>query len=621
MIKLKSEAAARMTINALLQNAGYRYEDNTLRVEGEFLSPHIKEKLNPKRPDYHLYAKNSIIPLAFLEAKAENSKNLDAALNQCIAYAKKSENKMICFASNGNVIRAKHSNGQDILINGNPIGEIPTIEILKDLIEQPNYKTGELIENTKHFHNIFKRAGNILRKAGVDPGIDSLRTFCSFMFLKIRSEQNSSSSKEKKNWNKLLNSRGEEILECYKEIVSKQPRRHQDIFTTQIPMNPEAFEEIIQSLNNVNLSQSNEDIKGLAFEYFLARYSANDPAFNGQFFTPRHIVRFMIKLAKPQSGEIVYDPFCGTGGMLIEAFDYIRKRIPNDNERSEKIKHLKNHAFKGHDISQSASALAKMNMILVGDGHTNIKQTDSTKENGSTANSADLVITNIPFNIRGQPDRTKLIEQYINETGQNPDMNEAAAVHCFQSVKQHGQIVMIVPITVIEGERYKGLMKWIYQRARIRAIFKLSNYVFAPYTTAKTAIIWADRLHSDETLEPEYPVIEVTNDGYSPDTARTPINGGQLDELAERSDQSSELEEYARMQQNAKDGKNRPEIPRRNYWLLKEITEVREEKSQIDPDKEYLMPRLNASNNTVTPTKNPKRGDNLASESGGGGGG
>jgi type I restriction enzyme M protein len=85
--------------------------------------------------------------------------------------------------------------------------------------------------------------------------------------------------------------------------------------------------DIITSLDDLWLSDTNTDIKGYAFEYFLRNYGGAETDF-GEYFTPRHIVKTIVKLLNPQFSEKIYDGFCGTGGILTESFKYIKRRMP-----------------------------------------------------------------------------------------------------------------------------------------------------------------------------------------------------------------------------------------------------------------------------------------------------
>ena len=92
--------------------------------------------------------------------------------------------------------------------------------------------------------------------------------------------------------------------------------------------NSAALKRIVDKLTPLRLTEIKSDIKGEAFEYFLKEYTKNQKKDLGQYFTPRHIVDFLVRLIDPTINEKIYDPFCGTGGMLIKVFNYILENIP-----------------------------------------------------------------------------------------------------------------------------------------------------------------------------------------------------------------------------------------------------------------------------------------------------
>ena len=93
-----------------------------------------------------------------------------------------------------------------------------------------------------------------------------------------------------------------------------------------------SFEAIVEKLQIYNLSNTADDVKGIAFEKFLGKTFRGEL---GQFFTPRTIVNFIIDILDPQEGEIMCDPCCGSGGFLIRAFEYVREKIENDIQRTK----------------------------------------------------------------------------------------------------------------------------------------------------------------------------------------------------------------------------------------------------------------------------------------------
>ena len=207
-----------------------------------------------------------------------------------------------------------------------------------------------------------------------------------------------------------------------------------------IKIRENSFEQIVEELEIYNLSTTSDDVKGIAFEKFLGRTFRGEL---GQFFTPRTIVDFMVKVLDPQEGEYVCDPCCGSGGFLINAFEYVRSSIERDMEKQkeaikkqfytseydqlsasekekidakvadafEKLNHeldinnekgrLRSLSFDciyGTDANPRMARTAKMNMIMHGDGHGGVHHHDGLLNvNGIFENRFDVILTNPPF--------------------------------------------------------------------------------------------------------------------------------------------------------------------------------------------------------------------------------
>ena len=229
----------------------------------------------------------------------------------------------------------------------------------------------------------------------------------------------------------------------------------------------------------MSLIDINSDIKGDAFEYFLSKYTATHNTDLGEYFTPRHIVKTCVKLANPQIGEKIYDPFCGTGGMLIEGFKHIANSMAN-TERN--WLELRQNTIYGNEITENAR-ITKMNMILMGDGHNNIQRCDSLR--GSVENKYDVVITNMPFALPVDDETSSLY------TLPSSDGNSICLQHCLRSLKEGGRLVIVVPDGLISNKKYKQLRKWVLSICEIQSIVALPPGMFAPYSqTAKANIIY-----------------------------------------------------------------------------------------------------------------------------------
>ncbi len=221
----------------------------------------------------------------------------------------------------------------------------------------------------------------------------------------------------------------------------------------RINLKPATGEEIVRKLEKYNLSDTSEDIKGVAFERFLGRTFRGEI---GQFFTPRAIVEFMVHMIDPKEGEVVCDPASGSGGFLIRVFEIVREKILADADQQynvfrkkvEKDKsltdtkrakllqvkydeiqqtidqtnegsrlwNLANRCIFGTDANDRMARTSKMNMIMHGDGHGGIHHHDGfLNVNGIFETRFDIVLTNPPFGAKVEPS-DKVLEFDIEVT-------------------------------------------------------------------------------------------------------------------------------------------------------------------------------------------------------------
>lgn len=210
-----------------------------------------------------------------------------------------------------------------------------------------------------------------------------------------------------------------------------------------IKIRQNSFEQILEKLESYNLSDTQDDVKGIAFEQFLGTTFRGEL---GQYFTPRTIVDFMTNILDPNEGETVCDPTCGSGGFLIKAFEYMREKIEDDvkeakaklradiegdnyedlpekkqleiNDRIEKMQatlnkeldtkiedsrmyNLANNCIYGTDANPRMARTSKMNMIMHGDGHCGVHHHDGLLNvNGIFEERFDVILTNPPFGAR-----------------------------------------------------------------------------------------------------------------------------------------------------------------------------------------------------------------------------
>ncbi len=334
----------------------------------------------------------------------------------------------------------------------NEIVNIPTAKEVNDV-----KKLQELVEETKvftrdEFSKLLFKCHNIIRnndKLSPEGAFDEISKI---LFIKIRYERQQGK--------KVFSSfRFDELKKSYEETASKTSKPfYQVLFdktkedfvedelfelNEEIKIRENSFTQIVKELERYNLSDTGDDVKGIAFEQFLGKTFRGEL---GQFFTPRTIVDFMVDILDPKEGDLICDPCCGSGGFLIKAFDYVREKIEADilsqkeavknkyfdenyqkldDEGKEKIDKIVEKEFKklnkeldnfsegsrlyklSHDCIYGADAnprmarTSKMNMIMHGDGHGGVHHNDGLLDIGGIfENRFDIIFTNPPFGSR-----------------------------------------------------------------------------------------------------------------------------------------------------------------------------------------------------------------------------
>ena len=297
-------------------------------------------------------------------------------------------------------------------------------------------------------------------------------------------------------------------------MLSELKKEHGQLFEDSKIKNPKNMERLIEILSSFNLSSVKADIKGLAFEHFIHSYTRGIKNDLGQFFTPRHIVKMMVQFIKPQIGETIYDPFCGTGGMLIECYRYINQRISAKKDKNI----LRKNTLFGRDHTDVAR-IAMMNMIMFGDGHSNITRGDTFSLLGESKNKYDIVITNIPFS-----QETDHYQGYpVNPSGEK-NGDSIAVQHCLASLKQNetSRAAIIVPIGFLFRDDLKNERDYILNNWNLERVIELSPKCFQPYTEQQTAVLFLSKINN-KTIS--YFYFRVKNDGFSQDGYRVPLPG------------------------------------------------------------------------------------------------
>lgn len=545
------EAETRVLIDRSLENLGWKLNGRDQNVYYEQPRTEAeKKKLRGKRPDYVLYSKESEKPLIVIEAKKKGSR-IDNALEQGINYARAIEAPLV-FATDGVFCKAFHTvANRPPILNGEEIDEfIREALALRYLTSyEVNTVSPKVQYDRKELIRVFDEANNMLRGEGLRAGIERFGEFANILFLKLISE----SEQIKKesgiqtrfdiscSWDSIKRIPSSARIEYINNTVYDRLNAlySTDIFTPLHIRDENILKEIMEKLDPLMLTDVDSDVKGDAFEYFL-KASTSTKNDLGEYFTPRHIVKTMVRLVNPQIGETIYDPFCGTGGFLIESF----RHIYNNMARTEvNLKTLREKTVYGHEITNTAR-ITKMNMILAGDGHSNIEKKDSLAnpidgsstykdENGMVHhNGFDVVLANMPYS-----QKTNHGNLYDLPSANGDSVCVQHCIKAINSTSENGRMALVVPEGFLFRKDLTKTREYLLENCRLQSIISLPQGVFLPYTGVKTDIIYATKVNQknrDSDKHNEYWYFDVKSDGYTLDNHRrkldTPSDLGKYEE-------------------------------------------------------------------------------------------
>ena len=281
---------------------------------------------------------------------------------------------------------------------------------------------------------------------------------------------------------------------------------------------------IVDSMDFEDAKKYDTDVKGDMYEYLLNRISVSGT--NGQFRTPRHLIKIMVELVKPKPSDLILDPACGTAGFLIEAYKYIlRANTSKENLKAghvigDKLTHaqheiLSKQAINGYDNDADMIKIAIMNLYLHGLPESHVINFDPLTLPEETKRKYDLILANPPFS--GTINRDAIQE----DIGLNTAKTELLFLkYMYDHLVDGGRCAVIVPEGVLFGSTtaHKKMRELLIDTCKVNAIISLPAGVFKPYAGVKTSIISYTKGGKTDKVW----FYEVTGDGFTLDDKRQP---------------------------------------------------------------------------------------------------
>jgi type I restriction enzyme M protein len=280
---------------------------------------------------------------------------------------------------------------------------------------------------------------------------------------------------------------------------------------------PALLAKVVDLLDQVPMED--RDTKGDLYEYMLSKIASAGQ--NGQFRTPRHIIRLMVEMTAPGPKDIICDPACGTAGFLVAAGEYLRQRHPEILRDAKQKAHFHQHAFHGFDFDNTMLRIGSMNMLLHGVENPSIRYRDSlAQDHAGEEESYTLVLANPPFAGSIDYENTAKDLQQIVKTKKTELLFLALFLRL---LKPGGRAAVIVPDGVLFGssKAHKELRRMLIEDQKLDAVISLPSGVFKPYAGVSTAILVFTKTNSGGTDQVWF--YECDADGWSLDDKRTAL--------------------------------------------------------------------------------------------------
>ena len=244
-----------------------------------------------------------------------------------------------------------------------------------------------------------------------------------------------------------------------------------------------AMDEIYEKMEQLR----SEDVRGDIYEYLLSKLAT--AGVNGQFRTPRHIIKMMVEMMDPKADDLICDPACGTSGFLVESSEYLRKKKKAEVLFNAKNKeHYMNHMFHGYDMDRTMLRIGAMNMMTHGVSNPNIEYRDSLSDQNEDKEKYSLILANPPF--KGSLDYDIVSADLLKVC--KTKKTELLFLTLFvRMLKTGGRCACIVPDGVLFGssKAHKDIRKAIVEEQRLEAVISMPSGVFKPYAGVSTAIL------------------------------------------------------------------------------------------------------------------------------------
>ena len=296
---------------------------------------------------------------------------------------------------------------------------------------------------------------------------------------------------------------------------------------TFLIQSPRSLVKIIEGIDSLDMN--NRDTMGDVYEYVLGKMAASGN--NGQFRTPRHIIRMMVELMKPTLKDTICDAAMGSAGFIVESAKYIQENYKTELLKKENSEHYKNGMLHGFDTDATMLRIGAMNLMLHGVDNPDIAYRDSLSTDNTDENKYSLCLANPPFT--GSLDYEAVSKSLLAIT--KTKKTELLFLALFvRMLHLGGRCASIVPDGVLFGNStgHKSIRKEIIDNQRLQAVISMPSGVFKPYAGVSTAILIFTKTNAGGTDKVWF--YDMKADGFSLDDKRAVVAENDIPDILKR---------------------------------------------------------------------------------------
>ena len=291
---------------------------------------------------------------------------------------------------------------------------------------------------------------------------------------------------------------------------------------------PRLLDQVVQLIDRIDMND--RDTKGDLYEYMLSKIAAAGT--NGQFRTPRHIIRMMVDMMQPTKDEVICDPAAGSAGFLVAAAEYYHDNHEDWFHEAGFRNHFQNEMFHGIEVDPTMARIGAMNLQLHGIERPHLQRNDALSESaGGIRNRYTLILANPPF--KGSLDYDA-VETSVLDTVKSKKTELLFLGLFLRMLKTGGRCAAIVPDGVLFGSSggHQQIRKELVSRHKLEAVISMPSGVFKPYAGVSTAVVVFTKTGTGGTDHVWF--YDMQADGYSLDDKRNPIEANDIPDIVQR---------------------------------------------------------------------------------------